>query len=148
MKKINHRDSSVWIIGLMECVSNEFSVLIKTHVGIVWDYFAKRTWSVYLVHIKELRMNFNLPQQQTRWDLIYVTPIKSLSRKLVSVVQYNIQSCFRSEIRSRNPHTPIPKLALVDTSDSSGKILEWTSKERELSWVRKKIGLRIFFVEF
>ena len=29
------------------------------------------------------------------------------------VVQFKIRSCFRTEVRPRNQHTPIPKLALV-----------------------------------
>ena len=49
------------------------------------------------------------------WDLVYVTPIKSLSRDLVGVVQFKVHSCFGTEVHPRNPHTLIPKLALVGT---------------------------------
>ena len=64
------------------------------------------------------KQNSKLPRQQTRWDLVYVTPIKSLSRNLVRVVQFKIHSSFRTEVRPRNPHTLIPKLALVDTVET------------------------------
>ena len=49
---------------------------------------------------------------EVRFD---VYNVNSLSRNLVRVVQFKIHSCFRTGARQRNPHSPIPKLALVDT---------------------------------
>ena len=48
------------------------------------------------------------------------------------VAQFKIHSCFRTEVRPRNPHTPIPKLAFVDTLDSSGNRMEWGNIKREM----------------
>ena len=62
-------------------------------------------------------MNSKVPRQQTKLDLVYyVMPIKSLSANLMGFVQFKIHSLFRTEVRLRNSHTPIPKLALVDTA--------------------------------
>ena len=84
-----------------------------------WNCFRiyrKGTVSAYLVRILEFRTNSKLPRQQTRWELVYhVMPIESFSRNLVRVEQFKIHSCFRTKGRPRNPHTPILKLALMDT---------------------------------
>ena len=75
----------------------------------------KGTVSAYLIRILEFRMNSKLPRQQTRSDLVLVMPIKALLSDLVGVVRFKIHSCFRTEVRPRNTHTPIEKLVLVDT---------------------------------
>ena len=113
---------------------------IKTSNGNVFRKFAKNgTVSAYLIRTKEFSMKSKTPWQQTRWDLVYyVMPIKSLSRNIVRVVQFKIHSGFRSEVRPRNPHTPIPELALQGHClDSSGKSMEYVSKKSEWSYVWK-----------
>ena len=74
----------------------------------------KGTVSAYLIRNSEFRMNSKLPRKQKRWDLILVTSAL-FPRNLVGVVQFKIHSCFRTGARQWNPHTLIPKLALVDT---------------------------------
>ena len=75
----------------------------------------KGTVSAYLICILEFRINFKLPRQQTRCDLVYVTPSEPISMNLVGDVLFKTHSCFRTEVRPRNPHTVLLKLALVDT---------------------------------
>ena len=50
---------------------------------------------------------------EVRFDLWVMSIL--FPSKLVGVVQFKIHSCSRTEARQRDPHTLIPKLALVDT---------------------------------
>ena len=59
-------------------------------------------------------MNSESPRQQMKFDLVGITPIKSLSMNLVRVVQFNVRRGFRTEADPQKPHMPTPKLALVD----------------------------------
>ena len=65
----------------------------------------------------------NLPQKQTRWDLIfYVMRIKPLSKNLVRFVQFNIHSCFNSAAKSAHAITEAGSSG--HCLDSSGKSME------------------------
>ena len=81
----------------------------------IFELIAKETIFDYLSRNWEIGKNSKLPRQQTRWDLVEVMPIISLLRNFVRVVQFKVHSCFRIEVHPRNPHTVIPKLALVNT---------------------------------
>ena len=69
-------------------------------------------------------------------------PFNSLSRNLLSVVQFEIHYCFKTEVRPQNPHTLVPKLALVDTVQTPvvgiwnglAKRMIFTESEKNWTW--------------
>ena len=72
-----------------------------------------------------------------RFDL-WVTSILFPSN-LVGVVQFKIHSCFTTAARKRNPHTLIPKPALVDTvyTPMARVQIEWARREKidkDITW--------------
>ena len=91
-------------------------------------------------------MNSKIPRQQARWDLVYyVMPIESLPKKLVRVVQFKIHSCFRSAVRPRNPHTPKPKSASMDTVETAVvRVWNGSAERRFFSKSERKFGPETF----
>ena len=105
--------------------------------------FAKGTVSAHSIHIWEFRMNSQLPRQQTRWDLIYVTLILFLGTSwgLCSLSSLLLRKRSSS---AESAHANTEARVNAHCLDSSSKSMEDKAKRRNFSQSEWKWDLDYF----
>ena len=99
----------------LTCNRIKWEFYVRTENEIVSEYLQKGRFMRMSSVSRNLESILNYHGSR-RSDLVYCeTAMKSLTRNRLRVVQFRIHSSYRTEVRPRNPHTPKPKLALVDT---------------------------------